>query len=288
MKTQYKTMNLRPKTLELIEQANQIIDEYQEQGFELTVRQIYYQFVARGLISNSMESYLLIGRILNHGRMCGLIDWHAIIDRTRSIYGDKHWDSPQEILDAAAATYKLDTREDQDYYIEVWIEKNALLGVIEPICRKLDITYLPCIGYYSLSSMWRAALRFNNRDQDGIILHLGDHDPSGLDMTRDIKDRLDTFGVTNIEVIRIALNMDQVEEYNPPSNPAKLSDSRAGNYIQQYGHESWELDALSPEVIADLIKDNVDSYTDFDRIQTQLKLQKQQRKHLQDIADNNA
>ncbi len=286
MEIAYQSINLRSKTLKLIEQANKIINEYQAQGFELTVRQIYYQFVARGLISNNLKSYGYIVTALNRGRMCGLIDWDAIVDRTRTTYANSHWGSPQEILEAAAHSYKLDTREDQKYYIEVWVEKNALLGVIEPICRKLDVTYLPCIGYYSLSSMWRAAGRFISKDKPCIILHLGDHDPSGIDMTRDIQDRLNTFGVLTLDVRRIALNMDQVRKYNPPPNPTKLSDSRAQDYISEYGSESWELDALSPNVIADLIQKHIDELTDFRKLKKRIALQQEQKEELQDIADD--
>ncbi len=284
MKEQYRNLKLQKKTLGIIEQANKIIDEYQAQGFELTVRQIYYQFVARGYIENTLKSYSYIAVALNKGRMCGLIDWYAIIDRTRIVYQNNHWDSPEEILESAAAGYRLDSRSDQPYYIEVWIEKNALLGVIEPVCRELDITFLPCIGYYSLSSMWRAAKRHIYQNKKCIVLHLGDHDPSGIDMTRDIQDRCDTFGA-KLEVRRIALNMDQVKKYNPPTNPAKTTDSRAADYIAEYGTESWELDALSPDVIAKLIKKHVDKLTDEDLRQAQIDLQEEQRTKLYDLVD---
>ncbi len=286
MEIQYSTTKLRKATLELVEMANIIIAEYQAQGFELTVRQIYYQFVARGLIENTLKSYGYIGAALNKGRMCGLVDWEAIVDRTRSVYSNSHWNSPCDILEAAAQGYKLDTRLDQDTYIEVWIEKNALLGVIEPVCKELDVTYLPCIGYYSLSSMWSAAGRFNcNRDKECIVLHFGDHDPSGIDMTRDIQDRLYKFG-SEVDVRRIALNMDQVKKYNPPPNPAKLSDSRAADYIEKYGTESWELDALLPDVIAKLIKKNVNSLTNSKKLQAQIALQEEQREKLHEIAED--
>jgi hypothetical protein len=84
----------------------------------------------------------------------------------------------------------LDTRRNQEYYIEVWIEKDALLGILETICKKLDVPYFSCRGYVSQSSMWEAAQRFRENDREGILLHLGDHDPSGIDMSRDIQERL--------------------------------------------------------------------------------------------------
>lgn len=285
MKTQYDSTNLRANTLKLIEQANKIIEEYQAQGFNLTLRQVYYQFVARGLIENNLKAYNHIGIALNRGRMCGLIDWEAIVDRTRTTYANSHWHTPQDVLYSAANSYKLDTRKGQPNYVEVWIEKNALLGVIEPICQKLDITYLPCIGYYSLSAMWRAANRFKQQTNNCIIFHLGDHDPSGIDMTRDIQDRLTNFGAS-VDVKRIALTIAQIRKYNPPPNPTKTTDSRANDYIAKYGDESWELDALSPTMIAKLIETDVNHVTDHLKVIKLEKQQEAQRERLQKIAED--
>jgi len=291
MKMTYKTVNPRRKTMELIEQAVYIIDEYQQQGFELTVRQIYYQFVSRGLIENTPKSYLLIGRILNAGRMGGMIDWNAIVDRTRSVYENSHWSNPGDILDSAACSYRLDSRKGQHYYVEVWIEKDALIGVIQNVCKRLDVLYLPCKGYYSLSAMWRAAQRIRSatgrlkNDSQAVVLHLGDHDPSGLDMTRDISDRLTTFGC-DVSVRRIALTMEQVEEVQPPPNFAKPTDSRYADYRSEFGDESWELDALSPTYIENLIEKHVNKLTDIPMRKRQLKLEQQHREKLEYIAEN--
>jgi hypothetical protein len=105
--------------------------------------------------------------------------------------------------------------------------------------------------------MWVAAQRMiRRRGQPTTVLHLGDHDPSGVDMSRDIEDRLSLFGAP-VRFKRIALNMAQVEEHQPPPNPAKLTDSRSGPYVAEFGDESWELDALSPTVLAGLIEGEI-------------------------------
>jgi hypothetical protein len=96
-----------------------------------------------------------------------------------------------------------------------------------------------------------------NKGQRPVILHLGDHDPSGLDMTRDLSERLALFCGQEIEVRRLALNLDQVQQYNPPPNPAKTEDSRYPGYASQFGDESWELDALDPTVLAALVSDAI-------------------------------
>lgn len=145
--------------------------------------------------------------------------------------------------------------------------KRSLVGVVERACRKLDIPFFACRGYVSQTAMYEAAKRFQDiSDYDYkniVILHLGDHDPSGIDMTRDIAERLNQTFDTPVEIKRIALNMSQIDEYNPPPNPAKLTDSRVGGYLKKYGRQSWELDALDPKTITTLIEKESNKYTDI-------------------------
>ena len=143
-----------------------------------------------------------------------------------------------------------------------------------------------CQGYLSQSTIWEASQRLIEREQQGqnsIILYLGDHDPSGIDMTRDIQSRLNLFG-SEAEVKRIALNLDQIEQYQPPPNPTKITDTRSDEYIRNYGGESWELDALDPKVITGLIRDNVAKYTNDDKQSALVELQETYRKELQYVA----
>jgi len=291
---QYREIKLRPKALATIEQANEIIAEFQAQGFDLTLRQLFYQFVARGLIANTQREYKNLGSIVNDGRLAGLIDWETIVDRTRDLRALPHWDSPESIVQACARQFNFDLWEDQPHYVEVWIEKDALVGVIEGVCNRLDVPHFSCRGYTSQSEMWVAAQRIIQRAggrgrmtgrRPCTILHLGDHDPSGLDMTRDIQDRLDLFG-TEAQVVRLALNQDQVREHNPPPNPAKVTDSRAASYIRRFGRESWELDALDPRAIADLIEVAIRERLDADRWDEAMERQSQARALLSGAAKN--
>ena len=265
----YVPKDFQDKTLYTIALAQVIIEEYRVQGFVLTLRQLYYQFVARDLIPNLQREYNKLGSVMNDARLAGLIDWNSIEDRTRNLQALPHWTSPSSIIRSAASSYRVDKWENQPWKVEVWIEKDALVGVLERICNSWDVPYFSCRGYTSQSEMWGAAqrlIRCSGNGQETVILHLGDHDPSGLDMTRDIQERLRLFmryeGVQPVIVKRIALNMDQISQYNPPPNPAKLSDSRAGEYVSEYGYDSWELDALEPRVIEDLIQDAVGDLVD--------------------------
>ena len=259
----------KQSTLDTIAKADEIATEYQRQGYELTLRQLYYQFVARGLIPNSDKSYNRLGVIVSEARLTGLLDWHHITDRTRYL---RHWpgdDDPGSTIINAAQSYERDlwSVTNQPYRPEVWVEKDALVDVVARACGPYRVPHFSCRGYVSQSEMWRAGQRLRLYYQAGltpVVIHLGDHDPSGLDMTRDITDRLALFTGQPVEVRRVALNLDQVEQYSPPPNPAKVTDARAARYIDQYGHESWELDALEPSVLDRLIRDEVTPYVNQD------------------------
>ena len=287
MKIKYKEHNFRKKTLALIETINSVISEYQRQGYTLTLRQTYYQLVARGFIENSENSYERIGDTIDKARLAGLIDWEAITDRTRYLRSLSHWTTPAGIIDSASYSYRLDKWAYQPNYIEVWIEKDALVDVIGKACTPLDVPYFSCRGYCSQSAMWRAAQRFIDKvNHDGrYILHLGDHDSSGVDMTRDIADRLQLFGAS-VEVRRLALTPEQIQIFNPPPAPAKESDSRTKQYKKQHGDNVWELDALEPQFIERLVTNEIRSLMDDNIFAKTCELENAQQSELQIISDN--
>jgi hypothetical protein len=271
-------------------QANDIIGEYQKQGLTLTLRQLYYQFVSRDLIENSISEYKKLGNVINAARLAGLIDWDSLEDRTRNLSRPAYWDSPQSILESAAYGYKIDMWKNQPNYVEVWVEKEALSGVIADACAMYRVPYFSCRGYSSQSEQWAAGMRLKNKidnDQEVFILHLGDHDPSGIDMTRDNKDRLEMFigGSACFNLRRLALNMDQVDQYSPPENPAKMTDSRFQGYDALYGDKSWELDALDPPVIKKLIQDEIVSLIDFNQWESDQSKEETERQWLIDLAN---
>lgn len=267
MLIQYVEKRFSKSSAEVIERANALIADYAAQGLALTLRQLYYRFVAAGLLPNTQQSYKRLGSIVNDARLAGEMSWVAIEDRGRNLVSLTHWDDPAEIVKACASSFHVDQWEGQEYRVEVWVEKQALEAVVGQACEPLDCAYFACKGYTSQSEMWRAAMRlerYADAGQQPVIIHLGDHDPSGIDMTRDIIERLNELFGIHVEVERIALNMDQVEEYDPPPNPAKLTDSRAEGYVAEYGSSSWELDALEPAVLRDLIRDSIGRYLDLD------------------------
>lgn len=314
----------------MIAQARTICADYADQGYDLTLRQLFYQFIARDLFpdsrtwrntggdkwvrdsegtKNATPNYKWLGGIINDARLAGVLDWRYIVDRTRNVRSIGHWDSPADIIRGAAQGFSLDKWADQDYRVEVWIEKDALVGVLQQCCPRLDVPYFSCRGYTSQSEIWSAAQRLGGYIDDGkkvAIIHLGDHDPSGIDMSRDVEDRLSMFIAQDrfdidpgetidvyqyevadvFEVQRIALNWNQVQQYNPPPNPAKLSDSRGAGYVQRFGRSSWELDALDPPVLVALIEDAVAGYRDEERWQAAVANEAEERTILTATHDN--
>lgn len=283
----YKGRNFGDEALDVIQVCHRIITEYEQDGYDLTLRQLYYQLVARGHIENTERSYKRVGQLVSDGRLAGLLPWDQIVDRTRNLKKLSHWDSPGQIVMSAVNQYRVDTWQGQDFYVEVWVEKEALAGVVERVANDLDVPFFCCRGYVSQSEMWAAAQRFVSlQGRDPVIIHLGDHDPSGIDMTRDIVDRLEMFCGRSIEVRRIALNIDQIEDFNPPPNPAKVTDSRARGYIAEFGKKSWELDALEPRVLNDLIREAISRYLDARMRERVIQEQEKQRAILRRTAEN--
>lgn len=310
----YESKRFGASTRQMIRIINDILDAYAAQGYDLTLRQLYYQCVARDLFpddrtwsqdprtkrwyrdefgtKNAEPNYKWLGGIVNDARLAGYIDWERIVDRSRNVQRRAHWDDPASIIQATASSFKVDLWEDQPRYVEAWIEKEALIDVLARACNSYDVPYFACKGYTSQSEMWGASRRFLDARLAGkkvTIVHLGDHDPSGIDMTRDIEDRTRTFvgydyirehadrqginlsappdgfierlyteGTDGVEVRRVALTMDQITEYDPPPNPAKTTDARFESYLRDYGDESWELDALDPTVLSDLVQEEIE------------------------------
>jgi hypothetical protein len=290
-KIAYTQKKFNQNHLRIIENANIIINEYAAQGYDLTLRQLYYQFVARDLLQNKQQNYKLLGTVVSDARRAGLIDWSRIVDRTRYLRDVTSWGSPEQIVAACADQFNVDFWANQDYRVEVWIEKDALIGVLEVACRQWRVPYFSCRGYCSDSESWAAAQRMDRYGREGktpIVIHLGDHDPSGIDMTRDITDRVNLFArsASAIEVKRIALNMDQIEQYNPPPNPAKETDSRFAGYQERFGDESWELDALDPTTIGNLIAAEMRAIIDPAAWAASERERDAGREHLKAVSDN--
>ena len=276
-------VGLSKQNLDRLETINRIIEEYAADGYVLTLRQLYYQLVARGVLPNSDKEYKKMGSILGKGRMAGIVDWDAIEDRTRRPQRPYWVTGIPGALDDTINQYRLDRMDGQDY-IEVWVEKDALSGVLKRITERYHIRLMVNKGYSSITAMHDAAERMEY--EDGVtILYLGDHDPSGLDMVRDIEERLNGFGIENLDVVPIALTHDQIQQYNPPPNPAKVTDPRAGWYIEQFGTTSWEVDALPPAVLHEILEGEIRSRIDIDLYEDMVQQEREDKDELRRFRD---
>lgn len=285
MKQKFRELKLTPERRTRLAQINAIITEYSKQGYRLTLRQLYYQLVSRDIIPNQQNEYKKLSDILTQGRMCGLVDWEAIVDRIRTPSRPAAFCGPIDAMKALIQQYRLDRLEDQDTYIEVWVEKDALSEVLGRVTQEYGINILVNRGYGSASSMYDAYQRFQNHDRVRV-LYIGDFDPSGLDMIRDITDRINEFLADHsidFEVIPIALNREQIDQYDPPPNPAKTTDSRYEMFAAEHGTQSWEVDSLDPAVLDQLLRDHIEALIDRDLYDEQVDEEKRGHDLLTDL-----
>lgn len=334
MKQKFRDIRLSKANKERLKLVNSIVEDYQEQGYRLTLRQLYYQLVSRDIIPNQPSEYTKLSGLLKEGRMSGMVDWDAIEDRLRKPSKPSSWDSPRSILSSCVYSFALPRMRNQPTYIETWVEKDALSGVLSRVTEPFHVPIMVNRGYSSVSAMHDAYLRFKNAiggSQKVVILYLGDFDPSGMDMIRDIRDRILEFLLNcedlisiaeerigfglaeadmtteqmalatsiyeqfghNKEVLSIAgykyeyedyltldlrkgyiyslfhvepiaLTREQINEYTPPPNIAKKTDTRSGKFIEKEGSMSWEVDALKPEVLSQILTSNIKKYLDLD------------------------
>lgn len=282
-KIAFREQNFRDDRRAMINQMIGIVEEYQNQWLRLTARQLYYQFVSRDFIANTPRSYKNLTGLLADARYAGLIDWNAIEDRGREPVVWQQYDSIRAMVERSINSFRLPRWDTQPNYVELWVEKQALAGVLEPLAAEYHATLMVNKGYSSASAMFESSQRFmdrQNNNQKPILFYLGDHDPSGEDMVRDIEDRLTEFGVDGIEVKKLALTMAQIEEFEPPPNPAKMTDSRANKYVEKFGNESWEVDALPPDELAKIIRAAFDDVVDADAMDKVKQDEQKQKKQL--------
>lgn len=273
----YASQSMHGSTKQLLDAMIPIIEDYEQKGYKLTVRQLYYQLVSRNIVSNQESSYKRTSSVLQMGRMTGQVDWDTIVDRARVPRMRSEFETIDDFINAVKHSYRCIRWEDQDYYLEVLVEKEALAGILEKITTKYHVRLLVNKGYSSASAIHDLAQRMNEQQRDKYchILYLGDHDPSGIDMFRDIRDRLKKFKCS-ASVESIALTRDQIDEYDLPPNPAKTTDPRSRKYYEKYGAHSWEIDALNPEALVSILKEHILEYLDINQYNNMLKKEKRE------------
>ncbi len=328
---------------EVIRNIVGVVEDYSSQGYKLTLRQLYYQLVARDYIPNHDKVYKKLSSILDDCRYSGVIDWDDIEDRGRVPYTPYYEDDINDAIMRTYRSYRLDKRRGQKTYVELWTEKDAISNILKGALKNFTITLGVNKGFTSSTSIHNAYERFVEEMLERkkvVLLYFGDHDPSGLDMVRDIKARLelmisqgdnreelielyeddedcDVYRLMEIhgledeyddaladensgnkweyikalavvrelfEVKHIGLTKEQIEQFNLPPNPAKLTDPRAKNYVMEHGNISWEVDALQPEDLKDIIQEELEQVIDMEQYDVIVKQEQQEREQLFEIA----
>ncbi len=296
MKIAYLDHKFVSSSYHLIDNANRVIEEYKADNYTLTLRQLYYRFVHEKVIENNDKMYKKLTGIMTKAREAGLVPWDAIEDRSRTMHKSTPQESIPDLLSSLKYHIYYDLWARQDTYVEVWVEKEALSNVVERACNAYRVPWMACKGYLSASHAWRGGRRFRQAKTLGkkcVLIHLGDHDPSGMDMTDDNHKRLKLFSESNeVEIRRVALNMSQIRQYNPPPDPVKVkadgtyADTRAIKYVAKFGEVSWELDALRPQVMVDIIKKEIKNHIDQKAWDATKHKEKEKEDLLELLADN--
>ncbi len=248
-----------------------------------TVRQIYYQATVHGIDEKTDAGYEKVMAELKFLREEGEIDWDDIVDHTRSITRWARYSTVEEALRETARTYRRKLWEDSDTYIQIWLEKDALAGLLEDMVYAFDVPLCVARGYPSLSQLHDAAMELDaNQDRLCWVYHLGDYDPSGQDAARHIEETLCRFAPeTEIIFQRLAVTPEQIAEWNLPTRPNKPTDMRTKNFA---GAASVELDAINPNEFRALVHSAIDQHIDQRKLKVLLAAEESERLLLRELA----
>jgi hypothetical protein len=255
----------------LLSGVQEVLAKYE--GTAVTVRQLYYRLVAAGLIPNNQRAYKNVVQALTDWRRARKIPIRAFEDRTRGMNRlDRGWrrDDPKgwlrgwlEKAIASAQAYEVARWFGQPERVVVAVEKQALEGPFTEVCEELEVDLAVCRGYPSISFLSEVAGALSRGDADrdkraNVILYFGDLDPSGMNIPETVERDLGAglFGQA-FELDRVALTQQQVEELQLIPAPVKTTDSRAAGFIEEHGAEVYELDAIEPKRLQQLIREAV-------------------------------
>jgi hypothetical protein len=251
------------------------LDVFKQYDTSLTLRQLYYRLVSRHLFPNTINSYKRLSRIMVQARENGDVPLNCLEDRSRRVLGrgDTGYTSATDFLKRRIAGLKDSWREfrmpmwlDQSNYVVVSLEKDALSRLVSDVANQYSVRTFPTRGYPSFTYVQRMASYIRNRlkGKPTVVLYFGDFDPSGIDIERDLTERLGKYDAGDFKVVRVALKPDQIEKYSLPPMPVKKTDVRSPSFVASYGNESVELDALDPLVLKTLVASSIGAHIDLE------------------------
>jgi hypothetical protein len=228
----------------------------------MTVRQIFYQASVRGIVDKSEAGYNKVQNDLVEMRRAGVLPYDWLADNTRWQRKPRTFRSVEQALNDTARHYRKALWADADAYVEVWLEKDALSGVVQPVTSLYDVPLMVSRGYASLSFLHSAAEYINGLDVPVWIYHFGDFDPSGVNASEKIEETLIEMAPdASIHFERVAVTTGQIADWNLPTRPTKKSDSRS----RDFGDISVELDAIDPSLLRGLVKELIEQHLPLDQ-----------------------
>ena len=274
---------MRKESLDILAQVQKIIDSY---DFALTLRQIYYQLVAKQIIPNEQRYYKKLSRICVAGRDEGILPEEGFSDRLRAVDKLSSWTDLNEFMQTVRRSYNRDKWQNQPKYLEIWTEKDALRDVLTEITYRHDVTLMVARGQLSRTAVYEAAKRYKaQNNKECYLYYCGDFDPSGLSIYNSITKRLEDFDVS-IDYERIALTKEQIEKYKLPSDPGKQSDPNYNKFVELYGSDMVvELDSLPPDILRKIVKDCILQNIDESYLVYMLKKEKGEKIRLNKIIE---
>ena len=293
-----KKIKWQSRKEELFQKILPIAEKFQDDGYKITLRQLHYQLVGRNLINNTKSEYKKLGELIKEARLLGLLDWDLIVDNLRTPRKMGEWDSVKDIMESVYDSYRNKRHSVQKTHLEIWCEKDAMTSILEPITNKYHLNLMIDRGFGSTTMIYETAKRFlresNVMTQGFVILYLGDHDPSGLNMVVDVQKRINMFlktlegrFATNCNVKQIALTQEQIKKYDLPPQMAKKSDSRYKKYEEEHGDESWELDALPTDVISKILKDEILEHINMEYYDGMIEEENKDKAKIKQLIDDN-
>lgn len=247
---------------ELLDAVRGVLAEYPEEP--ITIRHLFYRLVSGGAIEKTEREYRALCHHLATWRRSGNVPWDGFTDNTRWRLADADgFNSVQDALRSTAELYRRDLWADQDVYVEVWCEKDAIASILWAEARRWGVSVFPFKGFSSLSALYESAMTFReqeNRGKDIHVYYFGDHDPSGVAIEPTAERTLrEDFGV-QFALTRMAVTVDQIVEFDLPTRPTKKSDTRS----KTFQGESVEVDAMSPGVLRTMVRECIEQHIDFD------------------------
>lgn len=251
----------------------------------MTVRQVFYQLVSRGIIKKTEGEYKrTVGRLLTEMRRDGNLPYDWIADNTRWMRKPSTFSSVEEMLHRSRETYRRAVWDNQDAYVEVWLEKEALAGVLVDVTAEWDVPLMVTRGYPSLSYMHSAAEMIEAQEKPTYLYYFGDHDPSGVDIPRHVESSIRDIAGDDIDLNfqRVAVLPEQIEEYDLQTRPTKRSDSRS----KSFKGESVEVDAIAPDTLREICEGCIKQHIDEDAYQRMLVVEDCERETLATVVEN--